>query len=320
MRALVTGAAGFIGSHLSRALVAEGHAVRGLDDLSDALPGSLDDVPELDLIQADLRDPAAVTDAARGADVIFHLGAKRSVARSLESPIDTTATNVLGTLHVVLAAREHGARMIASSSSSVYGDQPRLPLVESMRPAPISPYGASKLAAEAIVESAWRSYRIPAISLRYFNVFGPGQDPANEYSAVIPRFVDACLSGARPTIDGDGGQSRDFTFIADVLDANLRAVTAGADAQGEAFNIGGGSPIEIRRLLELIGDVVDVDPHPVHGPPRPGDVRRTHADVSRAAVLLGWRPRVALREGLTRTIAALRGRIGDRSAQVPRSA
>lgn len=309
MRALVTGAAGFIGSRLCARLVAEGHEVLGLDDLSDGSLDNLSDVPEVHLAQVDLRDERAVARAAAGVEVIFHQGAKRAVPRSLEQPGLTNDVNVRGTLNVLLAAREHGGRVVAASSSSVYGDQEALPLRESMAPRPRSPYAASKVAAEAYCSAWWASLRVPTVSLRYFNVYGPGMDPAGQYALVVPRFVVACLTGEPPTIHGDGEQARDFTYIDDALDANLLASRAGEDAFGRAVNVGGGEgPTSINRLLAIIADLSRVRPDPLTEPTRPGDVRVTHADISLANALLGYRPRIGIDEGLARTVAYFRDR------------
>jgi nucleoside-diphosphate-sugar epimerase len=305
--ALVTGAAGFIGSHLCRRLVGEGYIVRGLDDLSDGALDNLREVPEVDLIEADLCDERAVTRAARGSEIVFHQGAKRSVPRSMLDPTLTTQVNVLGTLNVLLAAREAGARVVSASSSSVYGDQATLPLQEDMEPHPRSPYAASKLAAEAFCGTAEAAFGVRAISLRYFNVYGPGQDPASEYAAVVPRFVMACLEGSRPVIHGDGEQARDFTYVDDAIEANLRAARAPEGAYGVALNIGGGgAPTSVNELLRLIGDLCDERPEPMFEPARPGDVRTTQADLSRAGALIGYHPATTIQMGLRRTVDAFR--------------
>ena len=302
-RALVTGAAGFIGSHLCRRLVSDGLDVVGLDDLSDGSLENLRDVPQVRFVEADLRDEAAVAGAAAGCGAIFHQGAKRSVPRSMEQPGITTDVNVRGTLNVVLAARDAGAVVVAASSSSVYGDQSEFPLRESMTPAPRSPYAASKLAVEVYCAALFRSYGVPAIALRYFNVYGPGQDPESEYAAVVPRFAVACLTGARPQVHGDGEQSRDFSYIDDVIEANLLAARSGGEAHGLAFNIGGGGrPTSINRLLSMIAERSGVLADPVHTPTRAGDVRTTQADVSLAGRLLGYEPAVAIEEGVARTV------------------
>ena len=310
MKALVTGAAGFIGSRLCIRLAVDGHEVVGLDDLSDGTLVNLEAAPEVAFIEADLRDAGAVARAAEGVDVIFHQGAKRSVPRSIVEPVATTETNVNGTLNVLLAAQRTGARVVAASSSSVYGDQDSFPLHEEMVPRPKSPYAASKLAGEAYCRAYWLSLGVPAISLRYFNVFGPGQDPKSEYAAVIPRFILSCLTGTRPVIHGDGEQARDFAFVDDVVEANVLAAQAGDDAQGRAFNVGGGAePTSINALLATIAELTGASPDPIREPARDGDVRRTHADLSLAERFLDFRPKTDVRDGLARTIEDFRGRL-----------
>jgi UDP-glucose 4-epimerase len=198
--------------------------------------------------------------------------------------------------------------VVNASSSSVYGDQPRFPLVETMPPQPRSPYAASKLAAEAYCRAFTVSMGVPTVSLRYFNVYGPGQDPASEYAAVVPRFALACLTGAPPVIHGDGTQARDFTYIDDVVEANLLAAAAGDDAQGLVFNIGGGAdPTSVNEVLTIVAELTGSSPEPLHEPPREGDVRRTEADISLARDVLEYRPAVGMREGLARTVDHLRG-------------
>lgn len=306
-RVLITGAAGFIGSALCRRLVVDGLDVIGFDDLSEGSVENLRDVPEVDLVEADLRDQEAVASAARGCSTIFHQGAKRSVPWSMEEPALFTDVNVLGTLNVLLAAREAGAVVVQASSSSVYGDQTEFPLTESAEARPQSPYAASKLAAEVYGAGLWRSYGVPCLSLRYFNVYGPGQSPESTYAAVIPIFALACLTGTRPVIHGDGEQSRDFTYIDDVIEANLLAARAPESASGRAFNIGsGGEPTTVNRLLTMIAEDCGVKPDPVFEPSRPGDVRFTAADVSAAREAFGFEPTVSIEDGLGRTVAALR--------------
>jgi UDP-N-acetylglucosamine/UDP-N-acetyl-alpha-D-glucosaminouronate 4-epimerase len=302
-RVLVTGAAGFIGSHICSRLVADGVQVVGFDDLSDGSLDNLRDAPEVNFIEADLRDEAAVADAARGCSAIYHQGAKRSVPRSMAHPGMTTDVNVRGTLNVLLAARDAGAVVVAASSSSVYGDQTEFPLRESMTLAPRSPYAASKVAVEVYCAGIGLSYDVPTVALRYFNVYGPGQDPESEYAAVVPRFAVACLTGAPPEVHGDGEQSRDFTYIDDVVEANLLSARAAEEAYGRAYNIGGGGePTSVNRLLALIAERVGVVPDPVHTGIREGDVRTTQADVSLAGRLLGYVPRVDIEEGVARTV------------------
>jgi len=310
MRALVTGAAGFIGSHLAGRLITDGHDVVGLDDLSDGAVGNLDRAPGMRFVRADLRDSDAVRSAVSGCEVVFHQGAKRSVPRSINEPELFTEVNVRGTLNVLLAARDAGARVVSASSSSVYGDQERFPLVESMPASPRSPYAASKLAGEAYCRAFTVSMGVPTISLRYFNVYGPGQDPASEYAAVVPRFSLACLTDTRPVVHGDGRQARDFTYIDDVIEANLLAARADDHAQGRTFNIGGGAePTSVIDILRIVSELTGASPDPVHESPRQGDVRRTEADISLAREFLGYSPAVDIRLGLARVVEHLRATI-----------
>ena len=304
MRVLVTGAAGFIGSHLCRRLVAEGHEVVGFDDLSDGTMKNLADVPEVRFVLADLRDEEAVRKAAAGCDVILHHAAMKSVPRSVRLPEATTDVNVRGTLNILLAAREESAAVVSASSSSVYGDQEVYPLREDMEPRPRSPYAASKLGGEGLCRAWWHSYSVPAVSFRYFNVYGPWQDPNSEYAAVIPRFVVACLTERSPVIYGDGEQARDFTYVDDVVEANLRAAVAPERAAGRVLNVAGGrKPTSVNHLLEMIAAELGVEPKPVHEPPRQGDIRRSEADISLARSLIGYEPRVGIEEGIRRTVA-----------------
>jgi nucleoside-diphosphate-sugar epimerase len=310
MRFLVTGAAGFIGSAICRRVVAEGHDVIGLDDLSVGAAEHLADVPEVRLEVADIRHGEAVARAARDCDVILHQAAMKSVPRSIEDPVRYTDVNVVGTLNVLLAARERPATVVFASSSSVYGDQDRFPLTEDMELRPRSPYAASKLAGEAYCRAWWASFGVPTISLRYFNVYGPGQDPGSEYAAVVTRFIVACLTGRRPVIYGDGEQSRDFTFIDDVVEANLLAIRAPEEARGRAFNIGGGAePTSVNRLLGSITDSCGVELEPTYEPERRGDIRRSEADIDLTRRSLGFEPKVGMVDGLRRTVDWFRGRV-----------
>jgi UDP-glucose 4-epimerase len=310
MRVLVTGAAGFIGSHLCRRLVADGHEVVGLDDLSDGTLDNLSDVPEVRFAEGDLRDEAAVRQAAAGCGVILHHGAMKSVPRSVRLPEATTDVNVRGTLNVLLAARDESAAVVNASSSSVYGDQETFPLREDMDPRPRSPYAASKLAGEALCRAWWHSYSVRAVSFRYFNVYGPGQDPNSEYAAVIPRFTVACLGGGTPVIHGDGEQARDFTYVDDVVRANLQAAFSPERAAGRVLNIGGGrKPTSVVRLLAIIAAEIGVEPKPVHDPPREGDIWLSEADVSLARELIGYEPAVGIVEGIGRTVGWFRDHV-----------
>ncbi len=303
MRVLVTGAAGFIGSHLCRRLVAEGHHVVGLDDLSAGKLENLADVPETKLSEADVRDLESVRAAAAGCGAILHHAARTSVPRSIRSPDAYVDVNIQGTFNVLVAAREEQAKVVFASSSSVYGDQSTFPLREDLEPRPRSPYAATKLAGEALVRSWWHSYDAPTLVFRYFNVYGPGQDPGSEYAAVIPRFTMACLTGQVPVIYGTGDQSRDFTFVDDVVRANLRALEAPRDAYGEVLNVGGGhEPTTVNRLLELVARYSGASPEAVHEPGRQGDIRRSHADVTRASELIGYAPEVGVEDGVRRTV------------------
>jgi nucleoside-diphosphate-sugar epimerase len=312
MRCLVTGVAGFIGSHLAVRLLADGHEVIGLDDLSEGSLANLRSAPEVAFVEGDLRDEAVVRTAARGCKVIFHQGAVRSVPRSVEAPALTTDVNVRGTINVLMAAREESARVVFASSSSVYGDQDRFPLSEQLQPRPRSPYAASKLAGEAFCLAWHRSYGTPTVSLRYFNVYGPAQDPSSEYAMVVPLFVLACLTGGRPTIHGDGEQARDFTYIDDAVEANMLALRAPKEAWGGVFNVGGGQiPTSVNDLLAIVAELTGADPRPVHGPSRPGDVRRTHADITRTQEILGYSPRTSLRTGLGRTVEWFRNHMAN---------
>jgi UDP-glucose 4-epimerase len=307
MKCLVTGAAGFIGSRLATCLVADGHTVVGLDDLSTGSPLNLVTVPEIDLRIGDVRDQRAVDAAVAGCEVVFHLAAVRSVVRSLDEPGLSEAVNARGTVNVLLAAQTHGARVVLASSSSVYGHQECLRLREDLLPQPLSPYAASKLAAEVYCQAWWRSFSVPTVSLRYFNVYGPGMDPHGPYALVVPIFVQALLDGVPPMIHGNGEQARDFTYLDDVVAATILAGSAPPAAYGQVFNVGGGQrPTSIRELLELIARELSVDVEPRFGPARAADMVRTEADVSRARKVLGYEPKVGIEEGIARTVAWFR--------------
>lgn len=303
MRALVTGAAGFIGSRLSARLLNDDVEVVGFDNLSDGSVDNLADVPGVRLVEGDLRDAEAVRAAARGCEVIYHQGAVRSVPRSMKHPDLATDVNVRGTLNVLMAAAQESARVVFASSSSAYGDQATFPLEERFSPSPRSPYAASKLAGEVYCQTWTRAYGVPTISLRYFNVYGPWQSPESQYAAVVPLFILACLRGEAPVVHGDGEQSRDFTFIDDVVEANVLAGRTGEAAWGRVFNIGGGQrPTSVNEVLAIVAELIGANPQPIHEPPREGDVRVTEAAVDLARELLGYDPTTPIPEGLAKTV------------------
>lgn len=317
MRALVTGGAGFIGSHLTDALVMAGHEVTVLDDLS---TGRREHVHRgARLVEGSVVEPRAVAAAVAGADVVFHLAALGAVARSVADPAATDSVNVHGTVGVLTAARDSGVRRVVyASSSSVYGGSPVLPTPESAPPRPRSPYAVSKLAGEWYCRVFGELFPLDTVVLRYFNVFGPRQRPDSIYAAVVPRFMWALIAGERPVVYGDGLQSRDFTFVDDVVAANLRAADAPADVSGKVYNVAPGRTHTVLELLDTLADIVGVRADPVFAEPRPGDVRQSCADPSAATAELGWRPRVPLRDGLVRSVEWLtRERRGRHAGREP---
>ena len=308
MKALVTGGGGFIGSNLVRALLARGDDVRVLDNFATGSRANLAGLEhEVQLVEGDLRSYERVHAAIRGAEVVFHQGALPSVPRSVQDPLTTTAVNVEGTLNVLLAARDEGVRRIVNaSSSSVYGNTGSLPRVETQAPDPISPYAVAKLAAERFCTSFTRVYGMEIVSLRYFNVFGPRQDPTSQYAAVVPRFIRAVADGEAVTIYGDGEQSRDFTFVDNVVNANLLAADA-AGVSGEIFNVATGGSITVNALADAVGALLDRPVEKAYEPAREADVRASWADVAQATRLLGFTPRVDFSDGLRRTADYLLG-------------
>ena len=300
---LVTGGAGFIGSHIVERLLRDGRSVRVIDDLSTGRRENIAPfIGEIEFIEGDVRDLDPVRDAMDGVRYVFHQAAIPSVPRSVDDPLATNAANVDGTLNVLVAARDAGVkRVVYASSSAVYGDSPDLPKRESMNPEPRSPYAVSKLAGELYCRVFYDVYGLETVALRYFNVFGPRQDPASEYSAVVPKFITAFLSGEPPTIYGDGGQSRDFVYVDDVVEANLLA--AGSSALGgKVFNVASGKGITINDLAWILGEITGADLEPVHAPPVPGDIRESLADISKACGSLGYASKVGIREGLRKTV------------------
>jgi UDP-glucose 4-epimerase len=302
-KVLVTGGGGFIGSNLVRALLARGDDVRVLDNFATGNRANLSDVwDEIELVEGDLRSYERVHAATRGVELVFHQGALPSVPRSVQDPLTTSAVNVEGTLNVLLAARDEGVRrVVAASSSSVYGNSGTLPRLESSPPDPESPYGVAKLAAERYCVAFSRVYEIETVVLRYFNVFGPRQDPTSQYAAVVPLFITAIAAGEPVRIDGDGHQSRDFTFVENVVDGNLLAADA-PDASGAVLNIATGDQTTVLELADTIGDLVGRDVEKEFLPPRTGDVRHSWADVGEARRVIGFEPRVTLRDGLQRAV------------------
>jgi nucleoside-diphosphate-sugar epimerase len=304
-RVLVTGGGGFIGSNLVRALLERGDEVRILDNFATGNRANLDGL-DVDVVEGELRSYERVHAAVRGVETVFHLGALGSVPRSVQDPLTSSAVNVEGTLNVLLAARDEGVRRVVySSSSSVYGTRRELPVPESSPPDPISPYGVAKLAAERYCISFSRVYdSFETVVLRYFNVFGPRQSPFSQYAAVVPLFVTAVAEGRPITIHGDGGQSRDFTYVANVVDATMLAAEA-AEANGRIFNVAAGSPGSVNDVADTIGRILGKPVEKEFQPPRPGDIRDSWADITAARDVLGFEPTVGLEEGLRRTIEAL---------------
>ena len=301
-RFLVTGGAGFIGSHIVEALVGRGESVRVLDNLS---TGKRDNVApwlgRADFIEADLRDPEAVRGACRGVDFVLHHAALPSVPRSVKDPVASNDVNAGGTLNVLVAGRDEGVRRVVyAGSSSVYGDTPVLPKREDMPANPLSPYAISKYTGELYCTVFHSLYGLETVVLRYFNVFGPRQDPTSQYAAVIPKFITALREGTPPTIYGDGEQTRDFTYVANVVKANLLACMAPA-AVGSVINIACGAQTSLNELVRLLREIMDSDTEPTYSAARPGDVKHSLADTSRAAELLGYQPDVSLEDGLRLT-------------------
>jgi nucleoside-diphosphate-sugar epimerase len=305
VKVLVTGGAGFIGSHLAEALVRAGHRVRVIDNFLSGRPENLKPVADsVEVHRGDCADLAAAHRAAKGMEVVFHEAAVPSVARSVADPWQSHHANATATLVMLLAARDAGVRrFIYAGSSSVYGDRPGLPKREDMPTQPRSPYAVGKLTGEHYLRNFAELYGLETVTLRYFNVFGPRQDPGSPYSGVISLFITALLDGRRPVIYGDGLQTRDFTYIGNVVDGNLRALTAAAAGRGEVINIATGRRVTLRRLLRAIAREVGRPPAAQHAPSRSGDVRHSVADVRRARRLLGYRPLYDLEAGLRTTVA-----------------
>jgi nucleoside-diphosphate-sugar epimerase len=302
MRILVTGGGGFIGSHLVGRLLEDGHEVRVIDNFATGRRENLTEfAADVEVVEGDITSYERAHNAVRGRDAVLHQAALPSVPRSIQDPLTSNASNVVGTLNILLAARDCDvARVVYASSSSVYGKNPALPKREEMAPVPMSPYAVAKLAGEGYCRSFYEVYGIETVALRYFNVFGPRQDPLSQYAAVIPNFIIASIEGSPPIVHGDGEQSRDFTYIDNVVDANLLALTA-QDVAGEAFNIACGERISLNETLRLLSDLTGTSMDAEYREPRPGDIKHSLADIGAATERLGYRPRVGFREGLDRT-------------------
>lgn len=305
-RYLVTGGAGFIGSHLVEALRARGEQVRILDNFSTGNRENLLAVSGAELVEGDVRSYHVVREAVDGCDFVLHQAALPSVPRSVKDPITTNEVNVVGTLNILNAARDaRVSRLVYASSSSVYGRNPALPKREDMSPHPMSPYAVSKLAGEHYCEAFFELYRFETVMLRYFNVFGPRQNPLSQYSAVIPKFIHLLLGNARPEVTGDGSQTRDFTFVANVVQANLLACQAGG-AVGRVFNVAAGQRTSLLEMLQALASIMGANSDPEFIPSRVGDVPHSYADIAAAREVLNYQPRVGLHEGLRLTVESMR--------------
>jgi UDP-glucose 4-epimerase len=306
MKVCVTGAAGFIGGHLVEALLGEGHEVVGLDDLSSGKRANLPAHPRFAFIEGSIADPRAVEAAVAGAKRVYHLAAIPSVPLSMAEPVRTSAVNVGGTVNVLEAARRNEAeRVVLACSCAAYGDGPEQPKHEGLAPRPMSPYAAQKVACEVYAQTWSRAYGLPCVALRFFNVYGPRQDPRSEYAAAIPRFATRLLAGERPIVYGDGEQTRDFVHVSDVVRAILLAAVS-TRAVGEVINVGSGRSASLLELIAILKSVIGSDLPIEHQAPRAGDLRASSADIGKARALLGYEPRVQLEDGLASLVASLR--------------
>jgi UDP-glucose 4-epimerase len=301
-RCLVTGGAGFIGSHLIDELLALGHDVRTVDNFSTGDRRNLLHISsDVEVVEGDLRSFERAADAMKGCELVFHLAALPSVPRSVQDPLTSSAVNVTGTLNVLLAARNADVqRVIYASSSSIYGSISDEVKREDLAIAPLSPYGVAKYAGEAYCSSFFQVYGLETVSLRYFNIFGPRQSPLSQYAAVIPNFFVSAMLGEPPTIFGDGDQARDFTFVANAVQANVLAATT-KEAAGQVFNVACGEKTSVNQLAQAIGEIAQSSHEPLHAKARAGDIRISVADIEKARRLLGYEPTIGLREGLERT-------------------
>ena len=300
---LVTGGAGFIGSHLTEELVRRGHAVRVVDSLITGRRQNIAHIPNVEFIEGDLADIDVAKKAVKDIDYVLHQAAIPSVPRSVKDPVTSNRANVDASVNVLVAARDAGVkRLVYAGSSSAYGDTPTLPKREDMPTSPLSPYALQKLVAEQYCQMFTRLYGFETVTTRYFNVFGPRQDPSSPYSGVISLFISALVDGRQPTIYGDGEQTRDFTYVANVVDGVLRACTA-ERASGEVINVATGGRISLNTLFTTLRTLVGARVEPIYADPRPGDVKDSQADISRARQLLGYQPSVSFEDGLQRTLA-----------------
>jgi nucleoside-diphosphate-sugar epimerase len=299
---LVTGGAGFIGSHLTEELVRRGARVRVVDNLATGKRQNVAHLPDVECIEGDLADLAVAKRAVAGIDYVLHQAAIPSVPRSVQDPITSNIANIDASLNVLVAARDAAVkRVVYAGSSSAYGTSPTLPKVETMATAPLSPYALQKLVAEQYCQMFTQLYGLETVTIRYFNVFGPRQDPSSPYSGVISLFISALCEGRAPTIYGDGGHTRDFTYVANVVDGVLRACDA-KDVSGEVINVATAGRVSLNQLFETIRNLVEARVEPIYTEPRPGDVRDSQADIGKARRLLGYEPRVSFEEGLRKTV------------------
>jgi len=300
---VVTGGAGFIGSHIVEALLHQNHTVRIVDNFSSGKEANIASFrKDVEVFTLDIADGLGLSDAFRGADYVIHEAAIPSVPKSMIDPVASNRANVDGTLNVLVAARDAGVkRLVYASSSALYGDSPVLPKHEEMEPNPLSPYGGQKLFAEIYCQVFWRAYQFETVALRYFNVFGPRQDPSSQYSGVLAIFIPAVLENRRPTIYGDGTQSRDFTYVANIVEANLLACTAPGIA-GEAFNAACGDRITVNSMLDQVNKLAGKNIAPIYAPARTGDILHSQADVAKARRMMGYKAKTSFEEGLRRTV------------------
>lgn len=315
MRFLITGGAGFIGSNIAANLVEKGDQVRILDNFSSGRRDNIEGLPNsVEVIEGDVRDYWTVAKAVDGMDYVLHQAALPSVPRSVKNPLTSNAVNIDGTLNVLEAAKNAGVKkLVYASSSSVYGESEELPKHEEMSPSPLSPYAVTKITCEYYCRVYWELYRFPTVSLRYFNIFGPHQDPASEYAAVVPRFITALLEGRPPTVYGDGQQSRDFTYIDNCVEANILAATNN-QIVGTHFNVACGGQFTLNELLDKLRTIIGVQIKAEYDPPRQGDIRHSFATIDKL-VKFGYRPAVGFEEGLRKTVEFFRAKLSRRTTR-----